>query len=96
MIVKNLIEDVEKDLTRDELITLLSSNDRQIDLIFRERKIDEDGHVWNAENWVCIDGRRFIRSYFFDGRASSDFSGYNIYDLAGNFLPEEAVEIRLN
>jgi len=94
MKVFDTIEKVEKDLTTDELVELML-HDRQVDLIWNEKKSDEDGHVWDAENWVCVDGRRFIRSYFNGGRASSDFSGYNKYDLKGYFLPEEAKEVRL-
>ena len=68
---------------------------RQVDLILTGKKSDEDGHVWDAENWTCVDGKRFIRSYFCEGRASSDYSGYNKYDMKGCFLPEEAKEVRL-
>ncbi len=95
MKVVDIIEKVEKDLTFEQLVDLMANHDRQVDLVFAEKKSDEDGHVWNAENWTCVDGRRFIRSYFLDGRASSDFSGYNIYDMKGAFLPEEAREVRL-
>ena len=42
-----------------------------------------------------MDGKRFIRSYFLEGRALSDYSGYNKYDMKGNFKPEEAKEVRL-
>ena len=95
MKVIDTIEKVEKDLTADELVELMMNHYRQVDLILPEKKSDEDGHVWDAENWVCVDGRRFIRSYFNGGKASSDFSGYNKYDLKGCFLPEEAIEVRL-
>ena len=50
---------------------------------------------WDQENWTCVDGKRFIRSYFLQGRALSDYSGYNKYDMKGCFLPEEAREVRL-
>ena len=81
MKVIDTIEKVEKDLTADELVELMMNHDRQVDLILPEKK--------------CVDGRRFIRSYFNGGKASSDFSGYNKYDLKGCFLPEEAIEVRL-
>ena len=42
-----------------------------------------------------VDGKRFVRSYFLQGRALSDYSGYNKYDLASYFLPQEAQEVRL-
>lgn len=95
MKVVDIIEKVEKDLTFEQLVELMANHDRQVDLVFAEKRSDEDGHVWDAENWTCVDGRRFIRSYFLDGRASSDYSGYNIYDMKGAFLPEEAQEVRL-
>ena len=95
MKVIDIIEKVEKDLTTEELVDLVANHNRQVDLIWAEKKSDEDGHVWDAENWTSVDGKRFIRSYFNSGRASSDFSGYNIYDLKGYFLPEEAKEVRL-
>ena len=95
MKVVDIIEKVEKDLTFEQLVELIANHDRQVDLVFAEKRSDEDGHVWDAENWTCVDGRRFIRSYFLNGRASSDYSGYNIYDMKGAFLPEEAEEVRL-
>ena len=95
MKVIDVIEKVEKDLTFEQLVELMANHDRQVDLVFSEKRSDEDGHVWDAENWTCVDGRRFIRSYFLNGRASSDYSGYNIYDMKGAFLPEEAEEVRL-
>ena len=85
MKVIDIIEKVEKDLSYDQLV----------DLVFAEKRSDEDGHVWDAENWTCVDGKRFIRSYFLGERASSDYSGYNVYDMKGAFLPEEAKEVRL-
>ena len=95
MKVVDIIEKAEKDLTFEQLVELMANHDRQVDLVFAEKRSDEDGHVWDAENWTCVDGRRFIRSYFLNGRASSDYSGYNIYDMKGAFLPEEAKEVRL-
>ena len=95
MKVVDIIEKVEKDLTFEQLVELMANHDRQVDLVFAEKRSDEDGHVWDAENWTCVDGRRFIRSYFLNGRASSDYSGYNIYDMKGAFLPEEAKKVRL-
>ena len=69
---------------------------RQVDLVFAEKRTDDDGYLsWDQENWTCVDGKRFIRSYFLEGRALSDYSGYNKYDLKGCFLPEQAKEVRL-
>ena len=95
MKVIDTIQKIEKDLSYDELVDLMANHNRQVDLILTGKKSDEDGHVWDAENWTCVDGKRFIRSYFCAGRASSDYSGYNKYDMKGCFLPEEAKEVRL-
>ncbi len=95
MKVNDIIEKQEKDLTYDQLVDLMANHNRQVDLVLSEKKSDEDGHVWDGENWTCVDGKRFIRSYFLSGRASSDYSGYNKYDMKGAFLPEEAKEVRL-
>ena len=94
MKVIDTVKKTELDLTNAELVDLIANHNRQVDLIWGEKKSDEDGHVWDKENWTCV-GTRFIRSYFNGNRASSDFSGYNIYDMKGYFLPEEAKEVLL-
>ncbi len=96
MKVKDTVNKKELDLTAEELIDLVASHNRQVDLIFAEKRTDDDGYLtWDQENWTCVDGKRFIRSYFLEGRALSDYSGYNKYDLKGCFLPEQAKEVRL-
>ena len=97
MKVNDVIEKVEKDLTTEELVDLIANHNSQVDLIFAEKKTDEDGYLtWDLENWTSVDGKRFIRSYGLEGRMLSDYSGYNKYDLKGCFLPETAKEVRLN
>ena len=97
MKVKDLIQKCEKDLTTEELVELIAHGNRQVDLIFDEKKTDEDGYLtWDTENWTSVDGKRFIRSYALEGRVLSDYSGYNKYDMKGFFLPETAKEVRLN
>ena len=96
MKVMDTVNKKELDLTAEELIDLVASHNRQVDLIFAEKRTDDDGYLtWDQENWTCVDGKRFIRSYFLEGRALSDYSGYNKYDLKGCFLPEQANEVRL-
>ena len=96
MKVTDVIKKEEVELSREELLELVAHEDRQVDLIFAEPRTDEDGYLkWDAENWTSVDGKRFVRSYFLEGRALSDFSGYNKYDLQSAFLPEEAKEVRL-
>ena len=95
MKVIDIVEKVEKDLSTAELIDLMAHHNRQVYLVLAEKKTDEDGYLtWDKENWTSV-GTRFIRSYFNGDRASSDFSGYNIYDMKGYFLPEEAKEVLL-
>ncbi|MCI2059153.1 MAG: hypothetical protein LKJ80_08110 [Oscillibacter sp.] len=97
MKVNDVIEKCEKDLSYDELVDLVANHNRQIDLLFAEKKTDGDGYLsWDAENWTSVDGKRFICSYSLQGRVLSDFSGYNKYDMKGVFQPEKAKEIRLN
>ena len=96
MLVKDIIKKEELDLTKDELVELIQHGNRQVDLVFAEMKTDEDGYLsWNHENWVSVDGKRFICSYFRDERALKEFSGYNISDVKNYFMPEKAVEVRL-
>ena len=96
MKVIDTVNKTELDLTTEQLIDLVANHNRQVDLVFAEKRTDEDGYLsWDQENWTCVDGKRFIRSYFLQGRALSDYSGYNKYDMAGYFLPEEATEVRL-
>ena len=95
MKVYDRVEKAEKELSTAELIDLMANHNRQVDLKLKAKTADEDGHVWDGENWTCVDGKRFIRSYFLDGRALSDYSGYNKYDMKGYFQPEKAKEVLL-
>lgn len=89
MLVKDTVKKTELELTTAELIDLVANGNRQVDLVFDEKQSDEDGYLhWDRENWTSVDGKRFIRSYFLDGRALSDYSGYNKYDMKGYFQPE--------
>ena len=96
MKVNDLIQKCERDLTTAEITDMVAKDNRQVDLIFAEKRTDDAGYLtWDAENWTSVDGKRFIRSYFLDGRALSDFSGYNKYDMKGYFQPEKAKEVLL-
>ena len=96
MKVIDTIQKIEKDLSYDELVDLMANHNRQVDLILTGKKSDEDGHVWDAENWTCVDGKRFIVTYSLQGRVLSEYGTYNKYDMKGVFEPEKAKEIRLN
>ena len=96
MKVNDLIQKCERDLTTAEITDMVAKDNRQVDLIFAEKRTDNAGYLtWDAENWTSVDGKRFIRSYFLDGRALSDYSGYNKYDMKGYFQPEKAKEVLL-
>ena len=96
MLVKDTVKKEELQLTAAELIELVQHGNRQVDLVFASERTDDDGYLhWDRENWTCVDGKRFIRSYFLKGRALADYSGYNKYDLGAYFLPDEAAEILL-
>ena len=96
MLVKDIIKKTELELSTAELIDLVQNGNRQVDLVWAEKQTDEDGYLsWDRENWVCADGKRFVRSYFLDGRALSEYSGFNKYDMKGYFLPEKAKEVLL-
>ncbi|MBE6994357.1 MAG: hypothetical protein E7423_06950 [Ruminococcaceae bacterium] len=96
MKVYDRIKKEDVDLTTEELIDLIVHHNRQVDLTFDSVHQDSDGYLkWDAENWVALDAKRFIRSYFLEGRALSDSTRHNIYDLKGYFNPEEAVKVEL-
>lgn len=97
MKVNDLIQKRERELSTAELIDMVAKENRQVDLLFDEKRTDEDGYLsYDAENWTSVDGRRFIRSYALQGRVLSEYSTYNRYDMKGYFLPETAKEVRLN
>lgn len=88
-------EELEVATTKD-LINIMVQG-RQVDLILKEKKTDEDGYLtWDVEHWSSIDNKRFIRCYSLEGRMSSESTGHNIYDLENEFKPEEAKEVQLS
>lgn len=92
----DLINKKEIEVTYDSLIELMQNN-RQVDLILREKKTDEDGYLtWDAEHWTTVDSKRFMRYYSLGDRQLRDFTSHNIYDLKNDFKPEEAEKIEIN
>lgn len=80
-----------------QLVLLMSEGGRQVDLYFREKKTDADGYLtWDLEHWSSIDTKRFIRCYSLEGKVLGESTGHNIYDLANDFKPEEALKIELS
>lgn len=96
MKVYDMIQKKELDLTRKELIELIL-HDRQVDLDFDEVLTDADGYLsWDAENWTCVDGKRFIRCYMLGSRVLRDSTTHNVYDMDNDFFPEKAKNVKVN
>ena len=94
MLVKDLINKTELEMTHEEIMDAVAKNDRQVDLYFEVTRTD--GYLtWDHENWVSVDGKRFVRSHFLKGKALSEASYFNKYDYKAEFKPEEAKEIVL-
>ena len=94
MLVKDVINKTVVEMTVEELIDAVAAKDRQIDLYFNGTRTD--GYLtWDHENWVSVDGKRFVRSHFLEGKALSEASYFNKYDYKAEFKPEEAKEILL-
>ena len=92
----DMINKTELDVTREDLIDLML-HDRQVDLSFGKVLTDSDGYLsWDAENWSCVDGRRFIRCYSLNGRVLRDSTSHNIYDMANDFFPDKATSVKIN
>lgn len=92
----DIVKKEELEVTTEDLIELMRNN-RQVDCVLKETKTDEDGYLtWDTEYWTTVDSKRFIRTYSLKGRTLRDSTSHNIYDLANDFHPEEAKEIRIS
>lgn len=86
----------ELNLTNEDLITLMRAN-RQVEFVLPEPETDDVGYLtWDVEYWSIVDANRFIRTYSLGGRTLRDSTTHNIYDLANEFKPEKAKEIRIS
>ena len=53
MKVNDLIQKCERDLTTAEITDMVAKDNRQVDLIFAEKRTDDAGYLtWDAENWT--------------------------------------------
>ena len=96
MKVKDVVNNIELDLNRDDLIQKMKDG-RQVDLIFKEKKSDDIGYLtWDMEQWSTLDGKRFIRTYQLEGRVLSEYTSHNIHDLRAYFMPDEAEKVQLS
>ena len=96
MKVKDIVNNSESELSRDELVQKMKEG-RQVDLILKEKKSDDIGYLtWAMEQWSTVDGKRFIRTYQLDGRVLSEFTSHNIHDLGAYFFPNDAASVQLS
>ena len=96
MKVKDIVNNIELDLNRDDLIQKMIDG-RQVDLILKEKKSDDIGYLtWDMEQWSTLDGKRFIRTYQLEGRVLSEYTSHNIHDLSAYFMPDEAEKVQLS
>jgi hypothetical protein len=96
MKVKDVVNNIELDLNRDDLIQKMKDG-RQVDLILKEKKSDDIGYLtWDMEQWSTLDGKRFIRTYQLEGRVLSEYTSHNIHDLRAYFMPDEAEKVQLS
>jgi hypothetical protein len=96
MKVKDIVNNIELDLNRDDLIQKMIDG-RQVDLILKEKKSDDIGYLtWDMEQWSTLDGKRFIRTYQLEGRVLSEYTSHNIHDLNAYFMPDEAEKVQLS
>ena len=94
--VYDKIKNFEYEEEKYFLIDYIQYKNRQVNLYFNELQHDDyDQFTWNMENWCCIDGRRFIRTFSKDGHFEREFSGYDIYDMDKYFLPEKADRVEI-
>ncbi|MEG0895067.1 MAG: hypothetical protein RSE93_05080 [Oscillospiraceae bacterium] len=91
------IKKVELDVTEQDLLNLMTQENRQVDFILKSEKTDEDGYLtWDVEHWCSVDGKRFIRTYSLRGRELRDSTTHNIYDIRTDFKPEDAEKIQIS
>ena len=96
MKVKDVVNNIELDLNRDDLIQKMKDG-RQVDLILKEKKSDDIGYLtWDMEQWSTLDGKRFIRTYQLEGRVLSEYTSHNTHDLRAYVMPDEAEQVQLS
>ncbi|MCP1103314.1 hypothetical protein M2454_002751 [Aequitasia blattaphilus] len=97
MKVYDTVKKEEVEVGEKDLIELMASGGRQVDLHLIGKKSDEDGYLtWDVEHWSSIDGKRFIRTFTLEGRELGESTGHNIYDLYNEFKPLEAKKVELS
>ena len=96
MTVKDIVNHIDVEVDRQGLIKLMDDG-RQVDFVLAERKTDEDGYLtWDVEHWSQVQKNKYVRTYELEGRQLREFNHFNVYDMATEFNPDKAVEVRLS
>ena len=91
------VKKVELEVSEQDLLNLMKNENRQVDLVLKEKVTDADGYLtWDVEHWCSVDGKRFIRTYALEGRELRDSTTHNIYDIRTDFKPENAAKIQIS
>lgn len=95
-IAHDTVKNVDVEVDRDGLIKLMRDG-RQVDFVLDSVRTDEDGYVsWDVEFWSHLNGNKFIRTYALKGQTLREYTHFNIYDMATEFDPSRAKEIRIS
>lgn len=95
-IAHDTVNHVDLEVDKDTLIQLMRDG-RQVDFVLDGVRQDVDGYVsWDVEFWSHLVDDKFIRTYSLEGRTLREFTHFNIYDMANEFLIDRAKEIRIS
>ncbi len=95
-IAHDTVKNVDIEVDRDALIQLMRDG-RQVDFVLDSVREDADGYMkWDVEFWSYLENNRFVRTYALEGRTLREYTRFNIYDMADEFVMERAKEIRIS
>ena len=95
-IAHDTVNNVDIEVDKEALIQLMRDG-RQVDFVLDGVRQDADGYVsWDVEFWSHLNDDKFIRTYALEGRTLREFTHFNIYDMANEFLIDRANEIRIS
>lgn len=95
-IAHDTVKNVDIEVDREALIQLMRDG-RQVDFVLDSVREDADGYMkWDVEFWSYLENNRFVRTYALEGRTLREYTRFNIYDMADEFVMERAKEIRIS
>ena len=96
MIAHDIVNRQDLEVDRSALIRLMDAG-RQVDFVLPAPKTDADGYItWDTEHWSQVKANKYVRTYELDGKQLREFNHFNVYDMADEFVPEKAAEIRIS